>query len=199
MLVYRKWAAATNLTTNGGFETGTTNIGTLGAEAVEISEDFALFGTKSLKITKDGGTGSSIISVTGFTPDPSTAYCISAWVYVPADSTWPNDWTFRWEAHTDFAGATNDYLETVASSVRDTWTRISTKVTFDVDTVGTFRLRVGGSTPPNGAVMYLDGLQIEAGSVVTPYIETDGATATRSKGPVIQSTSGIIIPVGQVS
>lgn len=167
----------TNLVTNPSVEVNTTGYGTFGAETLASSADFAKFGTKSLKVTKNGGAGSSIFNwtVTGLF-SAGVTYAVSAYIYIPAASTWPNDWTLRWES-TDLTGATQTYPTTVASSVRDTWTRIVTLITPAADVTGTIRLRTAaGSTPPSGAILYVDGFQIEAKPAATSYC--DGSLGT---------------------
>lgn len=169
------WQAATNLETNGGFETNTTGWTTGGTNTIARSTTQKLFGADSLKATYADSTSLAIHAGITFT---AARYVASRWVWIP--TAWDGGQiqitvanltsvTTNWSAHADMA-------------LRDQWQRIRVAFTPDAgDLTGDIRV-IAASAPTATRFIYVDGAQHELASIATPYVETNGGTASRSAG-----------------
>lgn len=166
--------AAENLVANGGFETNATGYISSGSNSTVRSTAQAKFGSASGLCTY-GGTVGSGCAVYGITLT-AAIHAISAWVYVPAAF----DGGGLSLAIGNFVGGSGT-TGTVNMLLRDQWQRVTASVTpVGGDLAGDVRLTLTGSQPTPGTdFVYIDGVQVELGSLATPYIETDGATASR--------------------
>jgi hypothetical protein len=194
MLIYPRWPAATNLVTNGGFTTNTTGWTAGGTNTVTRTTARAKFGAASAFLAyADNATLASFgITLT------AAAHSTEIWVYVPAsyDGTDPE------VQMTGFVVATGTLTANISLTTRDAWQRITVpNFVPDAGDIAGFLSIVENGTPPTvGRGIYIDGAQIEATASSTPYIETDGGTATRAAGPTIQSIANPIMrPIAQVS
>lgn len=176
------WPAATNLVTNGGFETNTTGWAAYTTETIARSTEWSKFGDASLKVTNLVGSEYNVSYA--FTAPGAGTYVVSAWVNVSSDF----NGTSIQQSFTDYAGASFGSAQTIlAGEIK----RISRTITFDAgDLVGALNFFVNGAT--SAGHFYVDGFQMEAGSIATPYIETDGGTASRVAGRVQQPVSGLL-------
>lgn len=162
------WEAATNLCTNGGFETNTTGWTAWGAEAsISRVTTQAKFGSASLEVvvTDLGNRGTGVkVSLSA-----TTVYTFSAWVKVPTGAT-VRLAVYDTPATTQLGG-----VNVVGN---DDWQRASVTFTSDGDG-GDHNFYIMTFADYNAVTFYIDGVQIETGFIATPYIETDGATAVR--------------------
>jgi len=180
------WPAATNLITNGGLETNTTGWSAIGDGVIARSTAQAKFGAASLRLTAP--IGGSTNNRARFVPtlSPSTQYTFSCWVYlVDAAGTTPQFLT------SSTAGVATT-IATIDTGLLNQWVRYS----FSVTTTGTITdpfidVRFFGTTVGTAGEIYIDGVQLETGSIATPYIETDGGTASRVAGRVQQPVAGL--------
>ena len=78
--------------------------------------------------------------------------------------------------------------------LRDQWQRVTLTFTPGADVTGNIQVNNTGTAPTATRFIYIDGVQIETGSVATPYIETDGGTAARSAGRV-RIPSTVLSPI----
>lgn len=181
------WPAATNLYPNGGFESGTSTW-INGARATwSRSSEQAKFGTYSGKLTCDGtGTQLGISGNLSGILSTTTQYVISMWVYIP--SGWDGGNVVASDAGT-FSGATI-VNGTASAALVDQWQRITMTLLTAADVNGNVYL-YSSSTPTSGKAIYIDGFQLETGSIATPYIETDGGTASRSAPTISTSFNGV--------
>lgn len=169
--------AATNLVTNGGFETNTTGWGDGGNTTLTRSTEQANSGTASGKSVMDSTSG--VENACAFYPITfagAGTYTLSAWVYIP--TAWSGG-TVALD-HSGFAGSSPaDGTDVNADmDVRDGWQRLGSTVTIaGGDLAG--NMRVVATSIESGEFIYVDDAQIESGSVATPYVPTDGGTATR--------------------
>lgn len=164
--------AATNLCTNGGFETNTTGWTTGGTNTFAVDTGQAKFGAKSGKATyADNATladyGATITNV---------AHTASVWVYIPTAYN-GGGIELRQLNYTVAASAAN-----AAMGTRDAWQQVILTFTPGADVTGNIQINNTGAAPTVGRFIYVDGFQIETGSIATPYIETDGGTAARAAG-----------------
>jgi hypothetical protein len=167
----RSLAPTTNLCTNGGFETNITGWTANGTNTFAVSAEQALFGSKSGKITL-GDSFRSIFFVPTLTAVP---HVCSAYVWIPSASA--ISFGIQLEVR-DFAGGTGDGLGGTVTNLRDQWARISVPITpVGGDLTGVLYVNFSGGSV--GAIFYIDGVQIEAHPFSTPYVETDGGTASR--------------------
>jgi len=189
------WPPATNLCTNGGFETNTTGwfqfqegISTF----VRSTSDFK-FGAACGLITVAGGGGFgqrafSFVS----TPANGAVYTVSIWVKATGTGVGQSVILRLW----GIGGAGADAeLASAMDTVTGDWVRLRATGTIDAAdrTNAYLAIQITGLAP-DGAVMLIDGAQAELSSVATPYIETDGATAARSAARVQMPVAGLFTP-----
>lgn len=180
------WPAATNLCTNGGFETNTTGWATAGTNAIARSSDVAKFGGYSLQATYQDDTTLASFGITL----TAAAHSASAWVYIPSAF----DGASVTLGFVGFAGATGTLTATANLSLRDQWQRVTVRnVTIaGGDLAGSIDVTCGA--PTAGRFVYVDGVQIESGAIATPYVETSGGTASRTAARVRVPTDGLFTP-----
>lgn len=165
---------STNLITNGGFETNTTGWSVYGSgTALTRDTSDAKFGLASAKFV-------ATIAVTGiWTPSPiavtaSQTYTISAWVRAVAGTQ--IQLNLRESTAADAAvGADTTKLLTADG----TWQRLSVTRVFGATGVNAHVIFQANNA---GTTFWIDGVQLEQQSAATPYIETNGATASRPAG-----------------
>ena len=182
------YPAATNLEVRGGFETSTTGwiVSGAGATITRITTD-AKFGAACMEIVTLGGAGgegayhdpAAKIVVTG-----STAYPVSVWAKSISGST-------TLMIGVDWYTALDVYVSTSSAALTMTagWARYSLAMTSPL--TGLRAVPFARISPAAAATYRIDGVQFELGSVVTPYIETDGATANRVAGRVRLPRAGL--------
>ena len=177
------WPAATNLVTNGGFETNTTGWSTTspgfwlasGGSFTRVTNE-SKFGTASARLQVSQTNRGAAFAVT---LAATTTYTVSLWYKGTGNGTQ----FFFGEAD---SGTSSFIL--IEESAPD-WTRASVTFTTSADTACVIGLRGTQATPT--VDYYIDGVQIETGPIATPYIETDGATASRAAGRAQIPVSGL--------
>lgn len=177
------WLFSTNDLVNGGGE-GNSATGwvasTVGGTQTSCtaSTDVAKFGSYSLKLVASDGTLSSCRSLS-FNYLPSTTYTVSGWYYIKQVG----------------AGTTS----IIDLGVYNSGPQVSSFATLDLTKIGQWQYASTTFTTNSGSqaatyvdmpriqgtltgqtIVYADGLQVEAQSAATPYINTTGATRTRS-------------------
>ena len=184
---YGIWQGATNLVTNGGFEsnvTGWTGGTAGGGQSRDTAEH--KFGQASMKVVHyawGGGSGS-----TAGTPDQipvtaGTTYTASAWVKLAAGST--VNFLIEW---TNASGGTFT-TSTTSVSGNGSWQRVFVSAAAPAGAVSAdLQFNDAGL---NALTYSIDGVQLEASPVATPYVETNGGTASRSAGRV-QATATLL-------
>lgn len=172
---YGIWEGTTNLVTNGGFETNTVG---WSSTLCTLSRDTsrAKFGTASLHsvATSAGGLEFGFTSIAGLVV--GTSYTLSGWVWIPTG--------FVPQVRLDvanLAGATGTITANADMAKRDQWQRVVVgpfqAVAGDVNFEAAWRTT--GSAAPIGSELWFDGMQVEAKPIATPYVHTNGATASR--------------------
>ncbi len=167
------WEATTNLCTNGGFETNLT--GWVGTTPTRVTSK-AKFGAASMQLVQTTGDIVSLTSnLTGLTP--SVAYTASAWVFVPVGTTI----NFVLQEFTVVDGFVGQ--SATAFDGTGTWQRISVTRTFGATGVHAmiYFVNAAGTSP---STYWVDGVQFEQKPIATPYVETNGATASRAAARV---------------
>lgn len=169
---------ATNIVTNGGIETNTTGWAASGTNTIARSTEQAHSGAASLKITYSN----SVTPMAVFEPPlviTDALHTFSYWVYVP--TAWDGGQIKIRHLTTigGFTGSTATDEQYANMALVDQWQRISCVVDPDAGDLSG-RLDVcTASAPTAGRFIYVDDAQVELGSVATPYIATDGASASR--------------------
>ena len=164
---------ATNLITNGGFETDTTGWSTLGTNTIQ-------------RVTSDQHSGAACLQVTrgdqpqhgaryAITFPAAGMYTISAWVKFSADAGLSSGLPIRLDGVTDDVLGVNVAAD---PAILDVWQRVYMVTTIVTDLDGI--IVVGTTTWTLGTSFMLDDVQVEAGPAATPYVPTDGATASRT-------------------
>lgn len=159
------WESTTNLCTNGGFESNTTgwDIFQPGTTIARVTTG-AKFGSAAAQITLDGTTSNQGVFY-NYIYTAGTTYTLSAWVNGPVGSF----------LVIGYSAAQQQYTLTGAwQRITYTWTAGS----------GDSRLYVIEGTHQQTMSFLLDGVQIEQKPFATPYVETNGATATRNPARV---------------
>lgn len=185
---YGIWPAATNLCTNGGFETDTTGWTAGGTNTIASSATQFKFGAKSNLATYSNNATLADYAAT----IANVAHTVSVWLYIPAAYDGAGI-ELRQLNYTVAASATNASMAT-----RDAWQKATLTFTPGADVIGNIQVNNTGAAPTAGRFIYIDGFQIETGSIATPYIETDGGTASRSAGRVRAPASLLNVTKGAV-
>jgi RHS repeat-associated protein len=162
------WDATTNLITNGGFETnasGWDNRGT--GSALAQTTVGTKFGANALHVTN--GTGTPVASLSAsIAVTPGLPYTASAWVSGSGTAFI----SFNERSATDTSVA--DYSST-AVTLTSTPQRIN--ITRTPSTGNSLaRVVITGSA---ASTLYVDGAQLEQQALATPYVETNGSSASR--------------------
>lgn len=167
------WAATTNLVLNGGAETNIT--GWNGYSGATVARDLSRskFGVASVLVTPStpntgGGPGVTVLA--------ATQYTYSAWVYSPTGGTYYIQLTDGIDQ--GLAGP-----DTIVPA--GVWTRVVATGTTDSHTARNLWVFSRNDANP----FYMDGAQVEAQATATPYVHTDGATATRAAAVVTAPSS----------
>lgn len=181
------WEATTNLITNGGFETGVTNWTPVGATITSSTEQ-AKFGTKSGKLVAAGADGYAAAFVIGVA---QTTYTESVWVYAPAGYVGK---TVRLQM-TEVGGAQAAGL----MGFNDTaliagWQRLALSASVAQPDRAYVAFYVNMHTAAANDTIYIDGMHVEQKAYTTPYVETNGVTASRTAARV-----QVPIPAGAMS
>jgi hypothetical protein len=165
------WEATTNLVTNGGVESNTTGWAGNGA-TISRSQEQTKFGAWVLKAVHSANFGETRFTAAAYTV--GQVYTASIWIYRTEVTQ-----TLAFQVR----NATNSGSQgTVTIPATLGWQRVA--VTFTA-TTATGNIRVTDNTN-NGVfpTYYVDGLQLELQPLATPYVETNGATATRNAARV---------------
>ena len=166
-------SGSTNELTNGGAETNTTGWVKAGTNTLDRSTEQAHSGAASFKATYQDSTTMAQYAITL----TAVAYTASCWMYIPTayDGGAP-----RLE-RVGFVGATGNTNAEASLATRDAWQRVvlADFTPASGDLAGAIQVNVAAGVPTAGRFIYIDDAQVELGVVATPYIHTDGATASR--------------------
>ena len=186
--------AATNLVTNGGFETNTTGwaaegVGTTIASVTPATGD-APFGTKVMRITGASSTNARSI-FSGVVSNPVQGAVYAAQFRVRAGNAGAVGLTALIQIQ-ERGGASGNASSTADFTLTAEWQyKTVTRTIAEIDRtnldvyVGVFDAAVEASDQ-----IEIDGVQCEVGSVATPYIETNGGTASRTATTVRGALNG---------
>lgn len=173
------WEATTNICANGGFETNDSpwfenGVGDVVARTTSESK----FGLASGMLTcgSDTTAGAAMFTGVGTVANGQT-WTASCWVKAPSD------WTMTLElAYRDAGGTSLTVHSAIFTSTGD-WQRVTVKgAATDASTSrASIKVRLN-TTAHSGESFYVDGAQIELQPLATPYVETNGASATRARG-----------------
>jgi len=177
------WPAATNLCTNGGFETNTTGWAAFTTETIARSTAWAAFGQASLLIS----------------PYVGNQYNAGFNVTLPAAGTYVISVTIKVSSDFNKTSVQQSFLNFVNETARGSPTtvtagntvRTSRTITVSGAGAGDCLLFVNGTAGSEAGSIAIDGVQIELSSIATPYIETDGGTAARAAGRVQMPVAGL--------
>ncbi len=175
------WEAATNLDPNGGFENGSSAGWTASGGSVVAATDQAKFGSLSGKVVTSAPGDRVSKTVGGLSS--STKYSRSLWI-------------FRTETAATLTVSVLDNAGTgiLASATAPAvlgWSRIAIHPQTQASQTS---LTTQVSSNLGAITFFVDGAQLERNVVSTPYVETNGSTASR--GPSKISVVGS--PVGPV-
>lgn len=169
----------TNLITNGGFESNTTGWSKTGTNVLSrVSDtDKVCFGEYAAQVEVNG---SIFILSRALTFPGAGRYVVSAKVRaldwdggdLGVSLTGFASSSVVTAGNADFSDSTREFLE------------VYQVVDIDASGLSGFVLVSTSSLPTAGRLVQIDGVQAEAGDFPTPYVETDGSTATRAAGYV---------------
>ena len=182
------WEATTSLCTNGGFETNPTGWGSTSQGVVARSIAAAKFGVASGSVTSTGAGNNR--TITGGTnslagsPLAQVARTFSIWV-LGSGATIGKTCSFQVnETGGAFGDAFYGGVAPASVVLSAVWQRVTlTGTTTKADRT----LLYSFITVPSagaGEVYYIDGFQVEQKPIATPYVETNGATASRAAARV---------------
>lgn len=165
------WEAATNLDTNGGFENGSSAGWSATGGSFANSIEQAQFGTHSGKAVSSAP--GDLVSKTVAALSASTNYSRSLWIHRTETGAALTIVVLNKAGTGNLASAT-------APSVLG-WSRI---VLHPRTESGQTTLTTRISSSLGGVSYYVDGAQLERNVAATPYVETNGSTATRGPSKV---------------
>lgn len=176
------WEASTNYTLNGGCESGISNVGGNGSASIERTTALSKFGVACLKVTTGGvagAEGANFAGASGAAAEGQT-WTVSAWVrHAEAGSV---DLAIRASWRTAADALISEPQGAPVSVSPGVWTKLSLT---SVAPATTDRVRVKPVTSGTQAIVfYVDGVQSEQQPLATPYVETNGGTASRSMARV---------------
>lgn len=173
---------ATNLVTNGSFEGSTTNwtLNKDGTGTMTSNTTTAVYGASALRMARVGGTyhyaASSSISVSA-----STAYTISGWLKANRGSSAATLTVWQYNGASYLAG--QDKSIAFTAGVHD-WEFKTLAFTSAATATAVIVVLSSNNTD---SIEYWDAIQLEAGSVATPYV-----TGTRTNSAYVYSAAGQI-------
>ena len=176
------WEATTNLIPNGGLETNTTGWGARGGSIARVST-LAKFGSNSLRCITGTGTFGGLDSPVAVMA-AETEITVSFWIYRTEGAV---------PIHLFVRDESGNFIETSGAipTTVGRWFRFEfTTTTLSGDTGAV--ARITKSNDATDVTFYIDGLQIEAQPIATPYVETDGGTAARSIGEVAVTDTSLL-------
>lgn len=157
-----------NLIDNPSFELGTTGWSVTAPNTIERSSEQASKGAFSCKCTYQTQLTLAVYAIT--MPAAGT-YTVSCLLYVP--SSWSGTGTiFLFDA--GFVGGSSITIQLWDQSTYDTWVTLETEVTVLAgDLTGDVHIstQVGGLSA--GDYVYMDAVQVESGTTLTPYCDGD--------------------------
>ncbi|MGE3858288.1 MAG: hypothetical protein AB7G21_15145, partial [Dehalococcoidia bacterium] len=181
------WPAATNIVTNGGFETNDTGWSGAGGAPPTQTRTAAtdLFGSYVLRVDCNGSANQGVMwnnppsGATG-TVVPGTTYTAALDV-IRRSGSGTIQLRIAWFTAGGALISTSDGSEFAIPATRTRVTLTATAPALAERAAVIFN-RASGAT---GTVTFdLDGVQLEASPVATPYVETNGGTATRAAARV---------------
>lgn len=184
------WTSATNLCPNGGFETNTT--GWVGTQSATISRDAtrAKFGSASLKIVSTGiSSGAQFANVVTGAPLAQIPYWASVWVFGDSSSVGK-----RFDLQVNELGGAQPTASAgnINFLLAAGWQRATVLVSIvEPDRTGLSFLTSLSNGVAVGDAYWLDGAQLENQFACTPFIPTDGGSATRGWPRVQMPPSGL--------
>lgn len=173
------WEATTNLVTNGGFESNTTGWSPFNATLSRVANP--KFGANAMRVTRSAA-GLFAANWTTTTISGATAgrsFTASAWIYAPADAVGLAITVRIYEQE----GASGQQWTTATPTLVAGWQRVSVSRTLAQNDRTNLYLELAIDTG-DPAYFEVDGVQIEEQPIATPYVETDGGSASRSAGRV---------------
>lgn len=168
------WPGSTNLVANGGLETNATGWTAVSSAFSRITTT-AKFGAASGQVV----TSNLVANEGAYHTFGATAavYSVSAWVRGSGGGT------VRMAVRDNAGGSAQTGS---AVTLTGSWQRITLRTT--ALTAATWRVYVETDSKQS-LTWQVDGVQAELGSIATPYVHTDGATATRGAARVQAAAS----------
>ena len=189
---YGIWEGTTNLITNGGFESNKTGWTASGSTATQVTSQHK-FGSGSLQVVTNGalsGEG-ALPSYPGINVTAGNTYTFSGWVYGTSGSVMMIDYTF-------INGVNQgQHNQTSAVTLNGTWQRLTLTDTAPAGTTSMTPFIVTAGV--EAITFYIDGVQMEQKAIATPYVETNGATASRTIASVQAPSSLLNVTQGWVA
>lgn len=175
------WEATTNVLKNGGFESSVSNWIPQNLSSFTPSTNQRKFGLQSGRMVATGSGTAYIMA--DHVDDALTAgdvWTLSGWVYVPVGVAGK---TVRVEIQ-EYDNGTPGSNSTADFVSIEGWNFVYVIRILTDATIARLRVRVKLLDPASGDTVYCDGLQLEEQPIATPYVETDGGTASRSAARV---------------
>ena len=176
------WPAATNLVTNGGFETNTTGWAIkAGGETLARVTTTSKFGSACAQITLAGLLGyEGLAGIQNLALVNGTVYTAGAWVWCETGTL---NLRIRVINVASVAIGTTTFVATTTPQ------RVSVTVTATADTPFNVEILTNGAQTGR---LRVDGVSCYASAIDMPYIETDGGTASRSAGSITAIPAGVL-------
>lgn len=180
------WEPTTNLLTNGSMETNRTGWGgwQSNLSVADLSQGGkAKFGSRSLKLESQGIQNGYAVGSDHYISGATAGrkFSGSAWVHAEGASVGKIAYLMVRET----GGANGQYQETYKwFTLTAGWQRVTTTHTLLQNDRTVVTLLVYVPQGAAGEYVYIDGAQLEEKRIATPYVHTDGQTASRALGRV---------------
>lgn len=175
------WPAATNLNDNGNATTNLTGVTDHSSTTTRATTGVVKFGTTAFNVVSGNAAANEGPSQPINGGLGSTLYTVSAWVWLISGAA-----TVRTTLSDSVAGKQG------GSAVALTATPQKVTVTATTGIAGITEASYIETTIQQAGTWRIGGWQVETGAVATPYVQTDGADATRPAGRIQVPVGGIL-------
>jgi len=180
---YGVWPAATNLNDNGNATTNTTGITDNSSTTTQVTSGAVKFGSTAFEVVSGNAAANEGPSQAIDGGLAGTQYTVSAWAWLVSGAA-----TVRATLSDSVAGKQG------GTAVVLTATPQKVQVTATTGALALNEASYIETTVQQAGTWRIGGWQVETGPVATPYIETDGGTASRTAGRVQIPVAGLFTP-----
>ena len=175
------WPAATNRNVNGNATTNTTGVTDNSSTTSRVTTGTVKFGATAFEVVSGNATANEGPSQAISGGAAATVYTVSAWAWLVSGAA-----TVRVALYDSVSGKQG------GTPVVLTTTPVRLTVTAMTGAASAGHASYVETTTQQAGTWRIGGWQVETGSIATPYIHTDGGTASRSAGSITAIPAGVL-------